>query len=127
MYDGKKIIPGLGIFLVVALFPVWNDLLRPPGPPPQPKLPTAEKQCVLPTATMRATHMELLNAWRNEVVREGVRTTKDAAGKTITMSLTGTCMSCHPNKKEFCDSCHNYMAVSPYCWECHVEPKGGRT
>ena len=46
-----------------------------------------------------------------------------ADGKTVTMSLSGTCMSCHPNKKEFCDACHDYLAVSPYCWDCHVEPK----
>jgi hypothetical protein len=39
------------------------------------------------------------------------------------MSLTRTCLDCHSNKAEFCDRCHTYMAVDPYCWDCHVEPK----
>jgi hypothetical protein len=39
------------------------------------------------------------------------------------MSLQNTCMQCHPNKAEFCDRCHNYASVKPYCWDCHVEPK----
>jgi hypothetical protein len=40
------------------------------------------------------------------------------------MSLTGTCLTgCHTNKAEFCDRCHNYAAVSVYCWDCHVDPK----
>jgi len=32
-------------------------------------------------------------------------------------------MDCHNNKTKFCDQCHNYAGVSPYCWECHIEPK----
>jgi hypothetical protein len=39
------------------------------------------------------------------------------------MSLTNTCLDCHPNKDTFCDRCHNYMAVSPYCWDCHIVPE----
>jgi hypothetical protein len=33
-------------------------------------------------------------------------------------------MDCHSNKKEFCDTCHDYSSVTPYCWSCHIEPKG---
>jgi hypothetical protein len=33
--------------------------------------------------------------------------------KTYDISLTGTCLKCHPNKVEFCDRCHNYNAVAP--------------
>jgi len=39
------------------------------------------------------------------------------------MSLQNGCMTCHSNKKKFCDECHNYMAVVPYCWDCHIQPK----
>jgi hypothetical protein len=39
------------------------------------------------------------------------------------MSLQNSCMKCHSNKKEFCDKCHNYVAVKPYCWSCHIAPK----
>ncbi len=68
-------------------------------------------------------HMDLLNEWRDTVVRKGERRYVSASGRAFDMSLTRTCMSCHTSKKEFCDSCHNYLAVVPYCWDCHVEPK----
>ena len=32
------------------------------------------------------------------------------------------CMECHSNKEKFCDSCHDYAAVQPTCWECHITP-----
>ena len=32
--------------------------------------------------------------------------------------------ACHANKAEFCDRCHNYAAVKPYCWDCHIDTKG---
>ena len=64
----------------------------------------------------------LLENWRrlttNSEVKEPGR-----AGKTYYKSLQVTCMDCHSNKAKFCDQCHDYLAVKPYCWECHVEPK----
>ena len=33
------------------------------------------------------------------------------------------CMKCHTNKEKFCDECHTYAAVKPYCWDCHIQPK----
>jgi cytochrome c oxidase subunit 2 len=39
------------------------------------------------------------------------------------MSLQNTCMHCHSNKQKFCDECHTYVAVKPYCWDCHIAPK----
>jgi len=33
-------------------------------------------------------------------------------------------MKCHTDKAKFCDRCHNYVGVTPNCWDCHVEPKG---
>jgi hypothetical protein len=123
MRDRGRIFTGLAIFLALALAPVWQSAWRGTARKPEPKIVTKAKQCVEPTAQMRRNHMELLNTWRDTVVRRDQRTYVAADGKTVTMSLSGTCMSCHPNKKEFCDSCHNYLAVSPYCWECHIEPK----
>jgi hypothetical protein len=123
MHDGGKIVAGIVVFLALALTPFWSNAITGTGPRPEPKIVTKERACVAPVEEMRASHMELLNEWRDKVVREGVRTTTLPSGKTVRMSLTGTCMECHPNKKDFCDSCHTYMAVSPYCWECHVEPK----
>ena len=46
-----------------------------------------------------------------------------ADAKRYEMSLQNTCMECHTSKKEFCDQCHDYMAVAPFCWDCHVAPK----
>jgi hypothetical protein len=124
MHDRPKILGGLVIFVVLVLFPFWNNLLGGEPNLPELKVGTDAKRCVEPTNVMRATHMELLNRWRNAVVRQDRRTTEDGFGHTVTMSLTGTCLSCHTDKKAFCDSCHNAMAVAPTCWECHVEPQG---
>ena len=33
-------------------------------------------------------------------------------------------LACHKNKEQFCDKCHNSNSVDPYCWDCHVAPKG---
>jgi hypothetical protein len=58
------------------------------------------------------------------VVREGRRDyVSTLSGTTYDMSLSRTCMDCHSNKADFCDRCHDYLAVNPYCWDCHVEPK----
>ncbi len=123
MYDRGKILAGIGLFLALALFPVWRSLLARPPALPEPKLPAREQACVAPKGTMRAAHMEILNAWRTAVVRSGVRMTRTADGREVRMSLTGTCMRCHADRKQFCDTCHNALAVSPVCWNCHVEPK----
>jgi hypothetical protein len=123
MHDRGKIITGLVAFLAFALLPVWQSALGGPAKPPQPKIVTTAKQCVEPAAVMRRTHMDLLNTWRDTVVRDSKRTYLGSDGKPVTMSLVGTCMRCHPNKSQFCDACHNYLAVTPYCWECHIEPK----
>lgn len=123
MYDGGKILTGLAAFLAVALFPVWRPAISKTVPRPEPKIVTAEKRCVESKETMRSSHMELLNSWRDSVVRRAQRTYRAEDGRTFTMSLSGTCMRCHPNKAEFCDTCHDDLAVKPYCWECHIEPK----
>jgi hypothetical protein len=66
--------------------------------------------------------MDLLMTWRDQVVRENVRTFVAPDGKTYAMSLTKTCMKCHASKADFCDKCHDYVAVKPYCWDCHIDP-----
>jgi hypothetical protein len=126
MYDTGKILPGLLIFLVLITFPFWYDnvLSGNDAVKPDPKIVTAEKECVAPTAYMKSSHMELLNTWRNSVVRENDRIYVSPDGKRYEMSLVRTCLEqCHTNKDQFCDNCHTFMAVSPYCWNCHVEVK----
>jgi len=128
MYDSGKIIAGLLVFAAIIAFPFVYST----GTPivkPEPKIDTpviqqmAVKQCVEPRAFMRSEHMQLLNDWRDAVVRDGNRVYVGFGGKRYNMSLQNTCMHCHSNKKEFCDSCHNFMSVKPYCWDCHIAPK----
>jgi len=126
MYDGSKILAGIAVFLAVVLLPVWHNVWVASAPRPEVKIAPGAEQCVDTAAVMRATHMNVLDRWRDAVVRDGIRTTTTPTGMTVPMSLTKTCMKCHYNKKEFCDACHNYLAVSPTCWQCHVEPQPER-
>ncbi len=121
MYDGGKIIPGLIIFVLIITFPIWFNRGN-AGETPQPELPKDKKQCVLPADEMRATHMQLLNQWRDAVIREGKREFFEIEGKKYQKSLQNGCLQCHTSKKKFCDTCHTYSSVSPYCWDCHLAP-----
>ena len=124
MYDSGKIIVGLIIFVGLFTSPFWYDANSKAGEKPDLVLPAKENQkaCVESAAFMRSSHMVLLNDWRNEFVRQNVTTYTSSNGKTYDMSLTNTCMNCHSNSSQFCDRCHTYMDVSPYCWDCHIEP-----
>ena len=126
MYDSGKILVGIIIFIALFTSPIWYDLASGESSnKPNIILPTNEdmKECVASTEYMRASHMDLLNEWRDEVVREGNRIYTSPNGKEFEMSLTKTCTNCHYNKTEFCDQCHDYLGVTPYCWDCHVEPQ----
>jgi hypothetical protein len=128
LYDSGKIFFGLFIFLGFLTFPFFYNIGK-ANIKPDPKIDTpfiqklADKKCVEPKEFMRAEHMQLLNDWRDTVVRGGERSYVNKKGKKFDMSLQNTCMKCHSNKKEFCDRCHNYIAVKPYCWDCHIVPK----
>jgi hypothetical protein len=126
MNDTAKIGGGLVIFVVLMTSPLWYNALT-AAPVEVPALdppPNGSKECVEVRAYMRASHMDLLNEWRDGVVRTGQRSyVSTTNGRTFDMSLSRTCLDCHSNKAEFCDRCHTFMAVDPYCWNCHVEPK----
>ena len=127
MRDRVLILGGLVIFLVLITMPIWWDsAARVTSKGPEPVLPANEKSCVAPTEYMRTSHMKLLIDWREQVVRNDVRTFTAFNGKTYKMSLTGTCMGCHTDKSQFCDRCHDYAGVSVYCWDCHIDPKLAR-
>jgi len=123
MYDTGKILIGVAIFLIIAIFPFLLGVGDSSQAPHPVVLKAAGEQCIESAAYMRANHMQMLDQWRDDVVRNNDRTYTNTSGKTFTKSLSNTCMDCHSNKKEFCDSCHDYSSVRPYCWECHVEPK----
>lgn len=135
MYDRGKIIIGLVIFALVVIFPflvsiggdVKNEEMK------QLDLDTADlkakyEHCVEPADYMRANHMQILDDWRDDVVRNNDRYhVSQEYGTEYDKSLSSegkkSCMSCHTNKSEFCDACHDYASVKPYCWTCHIEPK----
>lgn len=127
MNDKNIIITGLIIFFVFLTFPFWYNMGK-ASPVPEPKLTDkakAAKECVEPKEYMKVEHMQILDIWRDGVVREANRVYISEKGKKFNMSLsTGddSCMGCHSNKADFCDKCHDYTSVTPYCWDCHIEP-----
>jgi len=125
VYDKGKVITGLFIFVALITFPFWYNFGKAvPGPDPQlSEKAKAAKTCVMPTAYMKSEHMQLLNEWRDTVVRDDKTIFVNSSGTEFDMSLSNTCLECHTNKTEFCDRCHNYASVTPYCWDCHNIPK----
>jgi hypothetical protein len=153
MNDKPRIIAGLAVCLILALFPIWYgfasggatgrpDLEYPDRTDQTLFASEADYHCVEDVGYIRASHMELLNQWRNAVVRDGERyyTSRDY-GDRYEMSLTGTCMRCHQNREAFCARCHEYADVKSYhrldafaenqppqygvfCWDCHLPMQG---
>ncbi len=127
MYDSRKIIPALAIFVALITSPMWLSHGRPAAPDLKIDTPAirklAERRCVEPAEYMKANHMQLVDSWKDEVVRHGKREYTAGDGRVYEMSLSRTCLHCHSNKERFCDRCHEYQGVKPDCWSCHVVPK----
>ena len=123
MYNKRLVIPGLVIFVLFVTMPLWYNAFSTAGPIPKPELPpNGTKECVAPAAVMRASHMQLLNTWRDDVLRNSGRGYVHVGGKEYPKTLQLACMDCHSNKEKFCDDCHTYASVKPYCWDCHLTP-----
>jgi hypothetical protein len=128
MYNGKYIWPGIALFVALFSSPFWFNIGSSPYERPAIALPLTEKECIEPREYMAAEHMQLLNSWRDMALREEKRQYVASDGKkTWEISLQNTCLSCHANKADFCDKCHNANSVAPYCWDCHVEPRGNNS
>ena len=126
MHDAGKIIPGLALFLGLVTAPIWYNVARGhQARAPEIEKPANATQCVESADFMRREHMQLLSDWRDGVVRSGERVYVSTDGHHYEKSLTRTCLGCHQSKVNSCDRCHQYLDVQPYCWECHVDPKGG--
>ncbi|WP_089612420.1 sulfate reduction electron transfer complex DsrMKJOP subunit DsrJ [Dehalobacterium formicoaceticum] len=125
MYDKKIIIPLLVVVVLALTYPIFN-MFGQSSAAPELDLNTPEiqaldeKKCIEDTEFMRSNHMQLLNEWRIESVRNGLDTYVATDGKEYEMSLQNTCLSCHSDKEKFCDSCHTYSDVNPNCWTCHI-------
>ncbi len=126
MYNGKLILTIIIVFVLLVTLPMWYGKVA-GGAASPPKLeppPGGQKQCVEPIEYMRKNHVNILKTWKDAVVRDGQVQYVASDGKQYTMSLTNTCLDCHSNKANFCDRCHNYVKLSPRCWDCHNVPKG---
>ncbi len=92
-----------------------------------PDLPPAKpgaNQCVEPTDVMRKKHYSFILHQRDETMHKGIRTTKYSLNE---------CIACHVQPREdgsypkhsdsdhFCNTCHEYAAVSVDCFQCHVD------
>jgi len=129
MYKGHRIIIFLVVFLCLMLTPMVLNIGN-AAEAPEPSIDTPEinglasiegqVQCVESTEFMRAEHMQLLNSWRTENVRNGGVEYTSMQGRVYEASLENTCLGCHSNRTEFCDTCHDYVAVEPECWNCHI-------
>lgn len=126
MYDTGKIIIGIVIFLAIFTIPFWySQVTGDADEMPELQLSDEAKaagQCVEDIDYMRAKHMDLLNEWRDDVVRGADREymSEEFPGQVFDKSLTDTCLEqCHTNKADFCDLCHTYVNVEPGCWDCH--------
>ncbi len=113
------------IFLLtglVLLFPVTGS-----AETPLPVIHEPEGEgvkCVEPEDVMRRDHMNFILHQRDETVHQGIRTSKYSFAE---------CIDCHvqPDKKgniaaaddkeHFCNSCHEYAAVTIDCFECHAD------
>ena len=132
MGDRGKIVLGLAVFVILVTFPFWSRLAASGEVQtmlPELEYPADETACVEDTPYMKANHMNLLNDWRDNLVRRGVEeytsTSGANAGRVYQISLTKTCLDCHDNRDDFCTRCHDYADVTPTCWECHTTPGGG--
>ena len=90
----------------------------------------SQSSCVVETDDIRRNHMDYMKHGRDETVIVGDRTGK--------FSLSG-CIDCHAavddsgefvpvdDPGQFCQNCHEYVAVSPPCFQCHrtTPEKGG--
>ncbi|MFH1699102.1 MAG: sulfate reduction electron transfer complex DsrMKJOP subunit DsrJ [Candidatus Zixiibacteriota bacterium] len=124
MYDSGKVFIGLVIFLVLITFPMWYNFAEGDADyVPELEKPVKGNACVEDTEYMRSFHMDLLNQWREAVVRDGQRVYTAKDGQKYNMSLTHTCLDCHASQKNFCEKCHTYLKVDPYCWDCHTVPE----
>ncbi len=92
MYNGGKIILGLIVFLAFATFPFYYNIGK-VNAKPELKTDTpaiqewvqkyGKKECIESKEVMRPEHMQILNNWRDSVVRNGDRIYVSSSGKSF--------------------------------------------
>ena len=120
MRDKGTIVAALVVFLALVTSPIWYNLAVAEKAPLDLRYPHEGGNCVEDTAYIRTSHMDLLRDWRDEAVRDGDRIYTATDGRQYEKSLSNTCLSCHVEKEAFCDRCHDHVAATIYCWDCHT-------
>ncbi len=88
--------------------------------PPQPAIVIANPgHCIAPVEQMRRNHPDMLRHQRDRTVHEGIRGAR---------ASLNACIRCHASRvngsvlgtgENFCQGCHQYVAVRLDCFECH--------
>jgi len=108
--------------VMVGLFLALSLQAGEPVVPKASKKATQEYGCVAPVADMRKNHMKYILHQRNKTVHQGIRTKKNSLAECVNCHISakpdGTYARFGDNK-HFCSSCHNYVAVTIDCFECH--------
>ena len=126
MYSTKWVILLIIAFLGVCFSPLIYNVSAPGFELKPPELAKPEgDHCIEDADWMEANHMDLLLEIRTHTIRDpGGRfyESKTYPGE-IFYGTTHQCFECHTSKADFCDKCHGYNGVKPYCWECHNTPE----
>ena len=111
----------LSFTLAIAIVAVLSSPLLAGVKVPEPAKGKGE-QCVADTDFMRKNHPSLLNHQRDDTLRQGIR------GNAYSLK---ECIACHAvtgedakpvtykDPKHFCRTCHDYVAVTLDCFDCH--------
>jgi hypothetical protein len=120
-------IPGIALCAVLA---GGAAVAGSPGDPPATRVPKPVLEtgkgdkCVEDTEFMRRNHMNLLKHQRDDTVHRGVRTERYSLNHCIECHAGGKNNRVVGTDRNFCQSCHTYVAVSLDCFECHAsKPK----
>ena len=123
---GKNVAAVAIFFLIIASPHLINLVYAKQWTGPSEETPRiqamAKRECIESEEWMRRNHMNLLLSWRDAALRDTHRLYVNGRGERYDISLMRTCLGCHSNREEFCDRCHDYAAVEPYCWQCHYAP-----
>jgi predicted CXXCH cytochrome family protein len=81
------------------------------------------ERCVEDTATMRRSHMRLLEHQRDQTVHGGIRGARHSLRGCIECHASPATGSVNQASGDFCVGCHRFAAVAIDCFDCHT----GRT
>ena len=121
----KLLLSGLLITLPLSLHAADGNL---PQVPKAKANATEEHGCVVSVSDMRKNHMEYLLHQRDDTMRRGIRTKQYSLAECIECHVTEDSsgqVASYGDDKHFCSTCHNYVAVSIDCFQCHNDKPQG--